>query len=549
MVYKYREYEPGDKKDEGGKPVSLEGVYQVPSGNELKLANELADFISEIASKGERVMMVGGKTSAGLLYVNGDSDVGRGIQGVEMRRIESKEALKINISGSDIELVDAKPVAITVPAGATVKAVNDFLKAEYGASFRVDYDITTNGTSHLGANLLTGGLGDNREALDVLEVTLITDDGIPKSIRTRAEVGALRASQGYAGTITNLKLRVVEDFPNEEVWVVPLSSDGISVYGANYAELLADFWEYMHGRATNGMRIVGAEVLHRSGTETIKRMVSEETNNVRKGANKFDDTTLDGKEGAVLLRIRHGFDDVLEHNPDNPFVTKMMELYDAGVIGAPSPLSDAADIQAITDLREAVPEKAREEAGKKGVFSQSMDVDTVIRVPHGVNPDSVRASVRAAYMALIRPFLDAEEYAREKGIRVINNGHLLAVSREIRRGRNIDSYFDGGANPHTRFTGTIDQEWVIKGIHSQVGSDLRTLHGRSFGAGVNLSVKEGEKHYPTDAGALAHFAQTHPRLAAARAHAIVGAGKTFNFRAPDQIAKTVLNLAFPNAAK
>ena len=544
MVYKYREYEPGEKIDEGKKPISLEGVHEVPSGIRKELAGRLADFIEGIADENERVMMVGGKTSAGLLNVDREADTGRGIQGIAMRRIETAEALSANI---EIEVVDGKPVSVMVPAGATVKAVNDYLKGEFGSSFRVDYDITTSSTSHLGANLLTGGLGDNREALDVLELTLVTDDGKPKVIKDRTEIGALRASQGYAGTITNLKLRVVEDFAKEELWILPLSSSGISVYGETYAQVLAELWEYMHSRDRDGIRIVGAEVLHKSGTETIRRMTHDEKNNAHKDSVWYDGA-LDGKEGGVLLRVRHGFEESLGENFDHPFVQRLMALYEAGVVGAFTPYADPERIERMDSLRAAVPEKAREEAGNKAKFSQSMDIDTVIKVPSGVNPNSVRASVRAAFMAAIQPFLDAEADAREKGVTVINNGHLLAVSREVRKGRNVDSYFDGGANPHTRFTGTRDQEALIKGIHSQVGADLRTLHGRSFGAGVSVSVKEGEKHYPTDKEALAHFAKTHPRLAQARAQAINAAGKTFNFRTPKQTNDTVLSRAFTGVA-
>lgn len=461
-----------------------------------------------------------------------------------------------------IQMDKENPVAITVPASATIQAINALLAEEW-PDRQVHFDITTDKASQIGGNFVTGALGDSREALHVLEALIVDGDGTVRRVTAPRELDAYRGTQGAAGTVTELTLKIEKVPPRREYVLVPLvGSTPSDAYLKNYSDIAAALYEFMHFREGSDVWIDGADILDRSGLERIIEV--EKSHGTKTEWRTMAEAKLaewgDQVHGLVMLNVRHAGKGTLtecfnKETPDTPlgrFMEQLTQIIPTNEAAQQFAILDSTrDIERIRALRESVPERGREEAeamnsnGKKLHYSKSMDLDVVldldmngIELTNVAAIDALRDNVRTAFAHILTSTIDTFEKARKEGgtVRAFLNGHLLGVSREKRPGRDIDPYFDGGMNVHLRITGeketddeTVDALWLE--LHEQ----LLVLHGEPFSERLRTVVHEGEKHNPKDIEALQHGEFHEPEIIAARKKIIrERSGKTLGWRSGSQ---------------
>lgn len=529
-----------DDRDSVGKPIHVEGAYQIHKPKSLP---ELSEVTSRLAQwsheKKRRLMAMSGTTSAGLFQLEDSADTGKGVDGVKMELINDLETLE---KVAHIEILEGKPASITVPGTATIHTINKFLQEKYGDSFRVDFDITTDQCSGVGANFVTGGLGESREAIPVEKMVAVDAQGKILTIEDPKIIDSYRGSQGAKGTVTEVTLKISEVPPKSEMVVLPLKGDYTRVYGKVVPHLQGLLWEYIQSRDPKGPYIEGIEILDRTGLEkAAKRGVHL--------ANRYLENTL-GKDcqSAVVLKIRHSFEENLETEIVNngedpqahPFIAKLYRiLFNAAkphLVGD-NPMiidgkNDPEEADALRGIRISVPEIARKPGNESA--TQSIDRDVVIEVKGVELEDPVdvwvtRLEVKQAMQALMAITIEGAGAAEQEGIETLWNGHLLGVNRQHPEPQKHDPDFNGGANVHQRFTGTKSQKERIQGIIEQINTKTIALHGKRFGENAEIKVVEGEKHYPTDQQGLDHLTRTRPDLARARFKDMTEPD-TFNFR-------------------
>lgn len=517
----------GERIDEGRQPIGLQERDVLPFDGTPSAIQDVLDFVREQASRDQRVMPMGGRSSSGLMTLE-NADLGTGVRGLEIPLITSGEELRPYL---DFKVEGGIPRSVRVPANATIQALEQAVVAEFGPSYGFGFDITTRGSSALGANLATGGLGDSREALNVSEVEMIgrSASGLYEHLFLRgAEVDSLRGTQGYAGQILTLEMPIQKVQPNEEYWVLNLPGQGArEIYGRHYAALLKVLWPYMHYRGD--IQITGVEILHESGLKAIERNSGHKNEDAEWYRARF----LKGAEGSLILKVRHGFEETLAGaiDEDHPFFQAFVRSVEGGHIEEFDSIVDHRGMSRLERVRYTVPEMARKGGGK------SLDVDTVLqlhRLTDAHSHEDIGEALARSFRESMEPIFKAEERALEKGWQCVHNGHLLAVSRAALPGRSVPEYFDGGANPHFRFQGGPKDEIAV--LHAQTNRTLHETHRGQFHPSVRVFVHEGEKHYPNDSVALAHLFSTRPDIARQRWTRIQRTGgRTFNFRMPQEL--------------
>ncbi len=588
---------PSGLVDGGNKPIDLGEVYSIPDlnpqhwrerdgGGVRKYTASLAALVKEATRSNQFLVPFSGKTSSGILQV-GRLAEGRDIKGLQMPLLLTEDELLPYLDGA-IEFDDGKPSSITLPGGASIDAVNSWLAFNY-PGYLVNFDITTNNSSTVAANFLTGGLGDNRQALDVAEITLIQADGSVHTVTDPVEINALRGTQGYAGMVSEIKLKL-RDVPKfDEYWMVPLidepkdpnaaqgetdaSDEDPDVAGLKkswlgaYPHLAAQLAEFMMNRDPKDIWIDGAELMDRSGCETILRHSGNSSEMGKRALELLSYLDKTGAHGAVMLHFRKPFcGQLLQAGPeDHPradeLLSRVLKLVEEGVIDVDPKwtFNNKTDSKVWTYFREAIPENARGEGALKEHASDSTDRDVVLRVKGGSeilkadNVDEVRAGIRSSIRRAIRPSTDAYSRARTRGYHPTWNGHVSFLERD-----GITGPFDGGGNIHLRVTGPAEERVDVEAITAGISQELSELHGTGLPLGywdeldamtrdeildmyesqMYYDVHLGEKNYPPVKAKwiaeFVHFASSRKELAARRvAHILAAPAATFNFRAPN----------------
>lgn len=208
----------------------------------------------------------------------------------------------------EVHVEDGVPCAITVPGMTSIDAVNAFVKKHH-SGYEVYYDITTSDQSSIAANFFTGGLGDNRQGLDVTEMVVVYGDGRVETLSDPLAIQALRATQGYAcmGTEFTLRLKKVPEV--EEMLVLDLNgSDHKEAYGKSVPELIEYLAPYMQGREEDGVWVDGVEIVDSSGLKTVLRVTGGSHTPPAEMAQRLLQELGTESVGSILLRVRHSSD-------------------------------------------------------------------------------------------------------------------------------------------------------------------------------------------------------------------------------------------------
>lgn len=537
-----------------------------------RYVTEMADLFEWAGENDIPMVVLAGLTGNGVIDVP-PAQKNR-VQAFMMPTIDDPVRLR---TIAHIEWNGLEPVSIDVPASATIQAINAFIFEEFrarweqrkgepynenkGQPYRVAFDITTDEASQIGANFITGALGDSREALHVLEALAVDGNGTIRRIANPQELDAYRGTQGLAGTVAQLRLKIENVPPRREYVLVPLIGRTAETAYTNYPDILSKLFEFMHKRG-KGVWIDGADILDRSGLQRIIEV--EDKRGTETELKKMAEAKLkewgDEVHGIVMLNVRHDGADTLENlagqeidaeTAVGSFLLKLLNLAPENGKAAAQfcMINDPERIKKLRNLRNGVPERGREEAaehdaaGKRMNASESVDMDVVAEIIEELDGhssiDLVRENLRRACQAALAPSIEAFMKATRSKIklRVFLNGHLLMVAREEREERDIDPYFDGGLNIHLRLTGEQGvAEGTIETLITELKEQLLALHGKTFGDCVRLRVHEGEKHYLTDRLGLKHGNETAPELLAARRRLIEErGGSTLGWRYTEDI--------------
>jgi len=526
------ENENGEWRDGGGVPLGFREVLRAQP--ELMSDAELARIIAQISGKGHGVLAITGVSSSGLLTLKEErASLVDKFEVLDFRLMHGERDLDRAIDRDSVKQGmdrEGNYLAFTVPANATIDVINRWLTANY-PEFSLDVEVTTHTSSGVGANILTGLLGENRRPVEAEGLTVIVN-GEVKEVRGKETVDAYRGTQGYAGIVKKVRVlaRLVPENPG--MLLLPLRGNDLeSTFATSYAQVLATLAPWIYSEV-GGTRLATADILDISGLQTIHRVTAPNTPFEIPGflADQFDED-----HHSVICMRTQGPVALIENEA---LLTAIMALNEQGLVGEVKPLDKPLDISPVIARRGQVPERAREEAGHEGRYSVSMDLDTKILFGSlGVNfsESSVQQAYVAAYAAIIRAYRPLEEVQAE-GVYLTWNGHFYPT--------NVKDHYVGGHNPHLRLTGPEVQRALIAGAKRSTTEQLIALHGKKFGP-FTIAVQEGEKHYPSDALALEHFAKTQPRLAAQRARLTQAAGLLHNARVPEAYAEMMKQVGHP----
>lgn len=497
---------------------------------------EMARIIGEVSGRGKGVLAVTGVTSSGLVTLSEE----------RAKKVDDFEVYDFRLMNAEHDLdraidrnllkkgtdADGEWLSFEVPANATIDVVNRWLLSNY-PKFCLDVEVTTNVNSGIGANVLTGLLGENRKPVEVDGLTTIVgSDVIP--VRGKGNVDAYRGTQGYAGLVKKVRVVARKRPVNPGMFLLPLRGTNIeSAFAGSYAEVLSHLAPWIYAE-TGGTRISSADILDRTGLETIHRV----RNHGDMTGFEIPDCVskqIDDEHQAVICMRTEGETSV---TGNDALVENLIGLVDRGRVGNFKRLEKSSDLSPVMALRGQVPERAREEAENPDLFSTSMDVDTKILFDQSsvdFSDERVRQAYEAAYQSIIRCYQPFEELQAD-GIFLTWNGHFYVT--------NTPDYYTGGHNPHPRITGPVAKKAKMAAAKKKVTAALIALHGRKFGP-FTIFVQEGEKHYPHDELTQAHFAATQPHWAGERARLTAQAGIRHNARVPSAYAATMRTAGYP----
>ncbi len=268
----------------------------------------------------KKVLVLGGKTSRGLFSLNNlDGDV----RIINIPLLTSVAALKQHAPSVDIE--NDIPTHITVPGGATLDVVNEYLREKY-PGYAVYFDITTSASSSLAGNFATGALGDNRLALPVTALEMLMPDGSVLWVDDMEIIEALRATQGYSAVFTKLKLSLRKIPPREELLVVNLDGESHrKTFTESLPTLIAKLYPYLRKRDEDRIWIDGMEILDKTGLSTIIRVSGNNPETLLKEClQKMGEKSVT----SILLRVRHSEDTNLQDSTSDNAKTFLKSLED-----------------------------------------------------------------------------------------------------------------------------------------------------------------------------------------------------------------------------
>lgn len=252
----------------------------------------------------EVLMALGGASSSGILKIL-DAHNERKISGVQLPPIFTPEGL----TAFEPEVLEKEgvPHSITVPGAASIDSVNAWLKDRH-PGYELYFDITTSNCSTIAANFFTGGLGDNRLALDVESLVVVDPDATIRTITEPKEIESLRGTQGYACMGTEFTLRLRQVPKKEEQVIVDLNgATHAEAYKDSFVRLFTLLYPYLTQRGPDDIWVDGVEVMDESGMATVLR--GQHGGDKLSGSAEMADRLLKEFEGrsvaAIMLRVRH----------------------------------------------------------------------------------------------------------------------------------------------------------------------------------------------------------------------------------------------------
>lgn len=506
---------------------------------ELITDEELASVVAEVSGKGMGVLAITGVSSSGLLTLSEErAKKVDGFEVLDFRLMHGERDLDKYIQRDRI--VQARDeqgefLVFEIPANATIDVVNRWLIANY-PSFCLDVDVTTNTSSGVGANVLTGLLGENRRPVEAHGLTMIVG-GEVEHVRGKEQVDAYRGTQGYAGIVKKVLITARKRPVLPGMMLLPLRGTTLeTAFAGSYARVLSHLAPWIYGEK-DGTHISSADIVDLTGLRTIHRVTH---NGSMEGfyVSPLLAEQIDGEHHAVICMRTEGPAAVASNDT---LIEQLAFLADGGAIGNLKLLEKSADVSPVNALRGQVPERARQEVeGTRGkeVYSTSMDIDTKILFNFKATDFSdatVRLAYEVAYQSIIRAYQPLEDL-RGQGIHFTWNGHFYMT--------NTLDYYVGGHNPHPRVTGSSALKKEIVTAKTKVTANLIALHGKRFGP-FTVVIQEGEKHYPHDGQTQAHFAVSQPYLAAERSRLTAKAGLAHNARVPTAYAEVMKLTGYP----
>ena len=505
--------------------------YLDTDGNNIQIPRymvRMAEAIDESVTQGRYVVELGEGSSALKLFAH--SKNAANVDVMHMQTLGEGDPRFNNLIRVN-EDETGQPKSIFVPGGASITAINPYLKENYGSQYIVDFAITA--LSQLGANIPTSGKGGNRKIVPATKLWVKDETAGIRVITDPKEIAAYFGSQGYAGNILGMELEVTEVPKEEEVIMVSLSHQSTrDAYMQGVARLLAALYEYnVLNKRPDQIQLTQVELMDRSGTEASERTQNGTLDLVR----KFNEDYLQGRALSLMLQVRHNFPGGLEQGyaQDDPqaehFMGQLMTLIENGTITDIKFLLDDAKsrskIQNLKAVREGMTHDARKEGDRivaEGGGSTSQDDE--IRFHIDVDPndpeavEATRANVLEAIQAVLEIHMD--EYEEVLALNDPNAlqqwfhtlyGHLSLM----------------GLNIHDRKAGP--NALKIKSVSANTHKRLMALDGKKFG-NVTLKWTRGEKEKPDDEPGLKKALESDPEGQTLKFEVIKRGGETFGYR-------------------
>ena len=509
-------------------------------------------FSNEAAERHEHLIAVSGMTSSGLMKAPSSERLVNGIQPPTLFSVEQLAAFR-----PEIRELDGEPHSITVPGMTSIDAVNEYVKTKY-PDYEVYYDITTSDQSTVAANFFTGGLGDNRQGLDVTEMVVVRENGFVETLTAPEEIEALRATQGYACVGTEFTLRLKKVPSVEEMLVLDLKGgDARETYGESLPKLMEYLAPFMVQRGQEEVWVDGVEIVDSTGFKTILRAMGGATTPPAEMAERLLKELGEAAVSSILLRARHAESEASSKGwnaflaglgkltrPQQELIRLVKETFGAEtVIGTEEEaLEQILAYADDPDFLDAFGEnKAKVEHLLASLNTAKEDPSSISRsILHRIQ-SVLDPKARTAWRTLRKDIPESRRKEAEK----LASGSMdrdvkfeiqansepeevrAAVGKAVSRVMEVylriaekaealnchaiwnghlnflspeDShlaYYDGGANVHLAITAKDDsvKKSTIEALFVRLSNELTSLHGQEEGV-LRFIVQEGEKHYP-----------------------------------------------------
>lgn len=505
--------------------------YTDTDGNPIQVPHymvRIAEAVDEAAKQGRHIVERGEGSNALKLFNH--TKKSSNVDVIQMQILGEGDARFESMTHVTLD-EEGKPKSIFAPGGASITAVNPYLKEHYGPQYTVEFGITA--LSQLAANIATSGAGGNRKKVPATKLWVKDETKGIRIVTDPKEIASYFGSQGYAGDIMGMELEVSEVPPHEECVVITFTHQSTrAAYQEGAAQLLAAIYEYnLLRKGAKGIHVSQIEIMDRSGTQASERTANGTLDLVR----KFNQDYLQGRALSVMLKIRHTFDNGLEkgYSEDDPeaehFLGQLMELMEKGVIEDIRFLlkddKSSAEITMLEGVREGMTHDARHEGNHivaQGGGSTSEDGE--IRFHIDVDPndpkaiEATRINVLKAVQAVLEIHMDEHEEilalndpdALQEWFHTIY-GHLSML----------------GIDLHDRKAGPIAAK--IKTVSAHTHQRLMELDGRKFG-NVTLEWTRGEKEKPNDESGIRKSLERDREAQINKFKTIQRGGDTFGFR-------------------
>lgn len=575
--------------DGGRKPISTLNSYKLPqlarpeSWKKLEMwdgqmrRSYTVDFArlmrgvhqrNQVAPLRERLVAISGMTSSGLMKTppaleSAQATVVNGVQPPTLFSVE-----QLTPFDPEIQMEDGEPRSICVPGMASIDAINAFLKEKH-PGYEVYYDITTSSESTIAANFFTGGLGDNRQGLDVLQMMLVHADGRVEELTDPLAIQALRGTQGYAGMGTEFTLQLKKVPEVEEMLVLDLNgASHEEAYGESLPQLMEYIAPYMQGRDADGVWVDGVEIVDSSGLKTILRVTGGPHTSPAQMAQKLLQELGAKSVGSILLRVRHGSDEIARQKwngfleglgrmsrPEQEVLRLVNEAYGSGVVSddeaeAMGQIISCAEEE---EFLEAFGEKKEYMTYLLSLFSSDGELAPVSRTVVRRIQSILDPAQRDAWRALRKEIPEMRRKEGEKlasgsmdrdikfklldanvsdptacrgkiaqAVHRVMGVYLKIQKKAEEKGCHVMwnghlnylspedahlGYYDGGGNLHLAITAkdASVNKSTVDALLLELTEELTALHGQ-VEEGVQFVVQEGEKHYsPTDKKTIHEF--------------------------------------------
>lgn len=577
----------GKPLDGGRKPISTLLSYKFPElsksdswtqwgewqGQRVRLYTaRIAQLMQRVSQKNEggsvrqeRLVAISGMTSSGLMQAP-PSPSEFTVNGIQPPSLFDSDALaRFN---PEVHLEGGVPSAITVPGMTSIDAVNAFVKARH-PGYEVYYDITTSDQSSIAANFFTGGLGDNRQGLDVTQIVVVYGDGRVEALSDPLAIQALRGTQGYACMGTEFTLRLKKTPEVEEMLVLDLNgSDHEKAYGESVPELISYLAPYMRGREENGIWVDGVEIVDSSGLKTVLRVTGGSHTPPALMAEQLLRELGARSVGSILLRVRHGSDESSAQEwgrfldglgrmsrPEQELIRLVKEVFGSETV----PGNEEESLEVIREC-------AKEDGFLEGFAEKEQYFRYLLELlDETETPESVSKSILCRIQLVMDPVQrerwrilrkEIPEMRRKEGEKLASGSmdrdikfKLLDVDSndpDACRGQIAEAiqrvmgvylkiqkkaeeqechvmwnghlnyispedahlgYYDGGGNLHLAITAKNASvtKATVDALLLELTDELTALHGTQVN-GVEFTVQEGEKHYnPTDKKTIHEF--------------------------------------------